>query len=251
MDVVEAEMTKWVGKGVPVICSCSVGLCQLLVRPDMFKTFINQVQGLPQKVPCKSCLNSRATFLDRQPWQSGSSCMKPEFIDEKNYGDTCRNFAVWCVLCASLCFSSHVSPARPWPRPFNKTPPWRTWIWVTTTSEMKGPRLGVRWGWDHEGRSAVKKYRKEGSRHSRMKETSGKWRKAMQCSVDFQMHSSGWNLWWQVIVVFWCIWHVLARSWSKREQFITVLFPKRVALSFSNSRSSNQVWNGIPIMKML
>ena len=34
--------------------------------------------------------------------------------------------------------------------------------------------------------------------------------------VDFQMHSSGWNLWWQGIGVFWCIWHVLARSWLKR-----------------------------------
>ena len=26
---------------------------------------------------------------------------------------------------------------------------------------------------------------------------------------------AGYNLWWQVIGVFWCIWHVLARSWLK------------------------------------
>ena len=37
---------------------------------------------------------------------------------------------------------------------------------------------------------------------ARLKMTLGKWQKAMQCSVDFQMHSSGWNLWWQVIGVF-------------------------------------------------
>ena len=159
------------------------------------------------------------------------------------------------LCCRSLGFIafltvSHVSPVRPWPRPCNKTPLWRAWICIVTTSEMKGPRLGVRWGWDHEGRSAVKKYRKEGSRHSRMKVTLRKWQKAMQCSVDFQMHSSGWHLWWQGIGVFWCIWHVLARSWLKREQFIAVLFPKQVTLSFSNFRSSNQVWNGIPIIQL-
>ena len=128
-----------------------------------------------------------------------SSCMKPEFKNEKNYREifaTLRH----CVL--HSWFSNRLSRARSWPRPFNWTPFWRSWFWWLTTLEMKGPRLGVRWGWDHEGRRAVKKYRKEGSRHSRMKETSGKWRKAMQCSVDFQMHSSSWNLWWQVIGVF-------------------------------------------------
>ena len=34
-------------------------------------------------------------------------------------------------VCCALhsCLSSHVSPARLWPRPSNRTPPWRSWIW--------------------------------------------------------------------------------------------------------------------------
>ena len=45
----------------------------------------------------------------------------------------------------------------------------------------------------------------------------------------------GWNLWWHVIGVgmYWP-----DPGW-KEKQFITVLFPKQVTLSFSNSRSSN------------
>ena len=94
--------------------------------------------------------------------------------------------------------------------------------------------------------------RGEGVKHVRMKVTFGKWQKAMQCSLDFQMHSSSWNLWWQVIGVFWCIWHVLwPDPGSKEKQFITIVFPKQVTLSFSNFRSRNQVWNGIPIIWML
>ena len=30
--------------------------------------------------------------------------MEPKFIDEKNYGETFRNFAVYCVRCASFVF---------------------------------------------------------------------------------------------------------------------------------------------------
>ena len=48
--------------------------------------------------------------------------------------------------------------------------------------------------------------------------------------------------------------HVFGMYWPdsgrKEKQCITVLFPKQVTLSFSNFRSSNQVWNGIPIKWM-
>ena len=76
----------------------------------------------------------------------------------------------------------------------------------------------VRMGsWGEKSSAEIQKGWKEGSRHGHVKVTLGKWRKAIQRSVDFQMHSSGWNLWWQVIGVFWCILHVLARSSLKRE----------------------------------
>ena len=54
----------------------------------------------------------------------------------------------------------------------------------------------------------------------------------------------GWNLWWHVIGVgmYWP-----DPGW-KEKQFKTIVFPKQVTLSFSNFRSSNQVWNGIPII---
>ena len=66
----------------------------------------------------------------------------------------------WCIWHVLMhlpysCFSSHVSPARLWPRPCNKTPPWRAWIWSATSSALKGLRLGVWsvcWGWCHQGR---------------------------------------------------------------------------------------------------
>ena len=74
-----------------------------------------------------------------------------------------------CVLCASSCFSSHVFPARLWPRPWNRTPPWRFWTCWPTTLAITGLRLGVWWRWCHQGRGAVKQCRKEGSRHGRMK----------------------------------------------------------------------------------
>ena len=45
------------------------------------------------------------------------------------------------VFCRSL-------PAvRHWQRDWSTTRPWQTWIWQTTTSALKGLRLGVWWGW--------------------------------------------------------------------------------------------------------
>ena len=68
-------------------------------------------------------------------------------------------YDVCCVL--HSCLSSHVSPARLWPRPWNKTPPWWTCFWAITTSALKGRRLGVRWGWGHEGRGSEEIQRKD------------------------------------------------------------------------------------------
>ena len=65
-----------------------------------------------------------------------------------------------CVLCASLCFSNRLSPARLWPRCCNRTPVWRTWIWPQTTLALKGQRLGVWWRWCHEGRGCEERQRK-------------------------------------------------------------------------------------------
>ena len=98
-----------------------------------------------------------------------------------------------CAVCFIVFLKSCVScPSRPWPRPWNRTPLWRSWICLTTTSALKGRRLGVWWGWDHDGRTQW-----------RNTEALGKWRK---CDDKI----------WQVLGVFWCIWHVLARSWLKR-----------------------------------
>ena len=66
-------------------------------------------------------------------------------------GETFSLLRGTCVLCASSGFSSHLSPARLWPRPCNRIALWKTWICMITTSAMKGQRLGVRWGWCHEG----------------------------------------------------------------------------------------------------
>ena len=91
-----------------------------------------------------------------------------------------RTMGTLCLPWASSCFSSHVSPARLWLRPWNRTPPWRAWIWRAATSEMKGRRLGVWWGWGHEGRGS-EEIAKEGARHGRMKVTWGKW--GRQCNA--------------------------------------------------------------------
>ena len=142
-------------------------------------------------------------------------------------------YDVCCVVHWFLLESCVSCPSRRWPRPWNRTPPWRSWFWSITTSALKGPRRGVWWRWDHEGKG-VKKLQKtllfesdirerrknstltndkpvfymittsvqkgqrfsvwsvwrgwchEGSRHSRLKVTSGKYWKAMQWSVDSQ-----------------------------------------------------------------
>ena len=85
------------------------------------------------------------------------------FRDGKNYGRDFffRNFAVWFLPWASSRFLSHVSPARLWPRPWNRTPPWQAWICMKATSAQKGLRLGVWWGWDHEGRGSEEMQRKD------------------------------------------------------------------------------------------
>ena len=58
-----------------------------------------------------------------------------------------------CAVCFIVFLKSCVScPSRRWPRLCNKTPPWRAWIWRITTSALKGRRLGVWWGWGHEGK---------------------------------------------------------------------------------------------------
>ena len=59
--------------------------------------------------------------INDEPWtlvvSSGLAAQNFDSGEEKNYGGTFRNFVVWFLPCASSCFSSHVSPARPWPRP--------------------------------------------------------------------------------------------------------------------------------------
>ena len=102
-----------------------------------------------------------------------------------------------CVLCASSCVSNRLSPARLWPRPWNRTPVWRTWIWSATRSALKGLRLGVWCGWCHEGRGC-EEIAEEGSRHSCLKVRSGEWWKAMQCrfAIHFNWRASfndGWQ----------------------------------------------------------
>ena len=75
-----------------------------------------------------------------------------------------RNFAGWVLHALLSFFSSHLSPGRLWPRPFNRTPLWPTWICASTTSAQMGQRRGVRWGWGRMG-----SWRGEGSRHRPMK----------------------------------------------------------------------------------
>ena len=65
-----------------------------------------------------------------------------------------------CVLSSSSCFSNGLSPARLWPRHWNRTPPWTSWICRKTTSALKGRRLGVWWRWCHEGRGCEERQRK-------------------------------------------------------------------------------------------
>ena len=93
---------------------------------------------------------------------------------EELWGDLSQLCGIMCAVCFMMFLKSCVScPSRRWPRPCSKTPPWRSWFCRITTSALKGPRLGVWWRWGHEGRGAVKKSRKEGSRHRRMKVTWG------------------------------------------------------------------------------
>ena len=55
-----------------------------------------------------------------------------------------------CVLSAAWRLSNHLSRVKRRPRRLQKTPFWRIWIWGTTASVMKGPRLGVCSGWGRE-----------------------------------------------------------------------------------------------------
>ena len=87
------------------------------------------------------------------------------FRDGKNYGtDFFSHNCDKCVMCPSPFFSSHVSTARPWPRPWNRTPFWRIWFWRITTLALKVQRLGV-WsvwgGWCHEGSWSKERQRKD------------------------------------------------------------------------------------------
>ena len=109
-----------------------------------------------------------------------------------------RNFA-GCVLCALLsCFSSHLSPARLWLRPWNRTPPWRTWICGATTSAQMGQRRGVRWGWGRMG-----SWRGEGSRHRPMKVAVLNLRGAEYFSDNWLGLSRSENQVWNGIPIIW------------------------------------------------
>ena len=55
-----------------------------------------------------------------------------------------------CVLSAAWRLFNHLSRVRRRPRRLQKTPFWQIWIWGTTASVMKGPRLGVCSGWGRE-----------------------------------------------------------------------------------------------------
>ena len=156
---------------VPVSCSWVVGLYWILAVSTTWH--VQDVQGLPQKVPGKSCIYwghffSQAVSCPGRPGLPAWNLTK--FIDEKITMVKCSQLCgMMCtVLCLSSFSSSHVSTARLWLKASKRTPPWRTCVWEITTSVQKGLRLGVWWGWGYEGISAVKKYRKEGSRPGRV-----------------------------------------------------------------------------------
>ena len=101
----------------------------------------------------------------------------------------CLNLWVWRreelwghYVCLGLHRVSQVMcllPGSGW-GPETELHPDEPWIWRAATSEMKGRRLGVWWGWGHEGRGS-EEIAKEGARHGRMKVTWGKW--GRQCNA--------------------------------------------------------------------
>ena len=153
-------------------------------------------------------------------------------------------FTVWCVLCAVcfIVFSSHVSPARPWQKASNRTPLWRCCIWAITTSALKGRRLGVRWGWCHEGRGSEARPYESDIREMTKRQCNAAL--ISRCIHPVEICDDKWLVYFDVFGMYW------PDPGRKEKQFITVLFPKQVTLSFSNVRSSNQVLNGIPLIRI-
>ena len=131
----------------------------------------------------------------------------------ESYGEifACLRYDVCCVLCAASCFSSHVSPARPWQKASNRTPPWRGWICFTTRSEMKGRRRGVWWEWCHEGRGSEGRPYESDIREMTKGNAMQPWFPDAFIQLKFVMTSD-----WGILMYLACK-HVLARSWCKRE----------------------------------
>ena len=80
------------------------------------------MEGLPQKVPGKSCIYiySAATFSVRQQ-VALAEWVLPKFIDEKTMVGFSHVCGMMCAVCF-IVFLKSVSPVRPWPRPWKRTP---------------------------------------------------------------------------------------------------------------------------------
>ena len=106
----------------------------------------------------KAPFNDWSLVINRKWWNINNRSAVPFLIDEPWDWLLILLFLppkhLWYDVCCvlRLCLSSHVSPARPWPKASNRTPPWRSWFWWITTSALKGLRLGVWWEWGHEGK---------------------------------------------------------------------------------------------------
>ena len=237
-------------------CNTALNLrCAMLVKQISvnWKLFLNYVSFSENFI--RSCclkLYSEATFSVRQQ-VALAEWVLPKFIDEKTMVGFSHVCGMMCAVCFIVFLKSCVScQALAQAVEQNST---------LTGLDLGGNKIGdegtkARWlvrmgSWGEKHSEEIQKARiktwpyESDIREMTKGDTTQRWFPDAFIRLKFVMTSDKGFRYFDVFGMYWPdpVW--------KEKQFITILFPKQVTLSVSNFRSSNQVLNGILIIRML
>ena len=169
-----------------------------------------------------------------------SPCLKSKFRDEKHDGG-----GYVSAVCFIVFFLSHLSPARLWLRPWIRTPLCLTWSCSMKTSALKGQRLGVWWGWCHEGKGGWRNCKRRIKTSFVWKWHIRKCRKAMQLQYWWKVVHPG-RLTWNIIMEVWFRSFFLSfHGWFVGSMLIfqvVATFAQHFALRWRNALMPKTVW---------